>query len=120
MSCCRRCSRWIGPAKPSTLHPLRTTAAMDRRLQRPRLARRSQEKMPMFSLTVVDHVRLDSDHIAQNYMIHARGAERIVRFVFMFRMVIVALLAVATAAATGALVLSGRGYQIAAAVTSAL
>jgi hypothetical protein len=76
--------------------------------------------MPMFSLTVVDHVRLDSDHIAQNYTIHARAAERIVRFVFTFRIVIVVLLAVATGAAIAALVLPGRSYQIAAVVTSSL
>jgi hypothetical protein len=74
----------------------------------------------MFSLTVVDHVRLDSEHIAQNYTAHARAAERIVGLVFTGRIVITALLAVATAAATGALVFQERGYQIAAVVTTVL
>lgn len=73
----------------------------------------------MFSLTVVDHVRLDSEHISQNYTVHARAAERIASLVFTCRLVITALLAVATAAAIGAVLLSGRGYQATAAVTSA-
>jgi hypothetical protein len=74
--------------------------------------------MLMFSLTVVDHVRLDSDHIAQNYTIHARAAERTVRLVFACRVVIVVLLSVATGAAVGALLFSGRNFQIAAAITA--
>jgi hypothetical protein len=74
----------------------------------------------MFSLTVVDHVRLDSEHIAQNYTVHARASERIVGRVFVCRIVITALLAVATAATIGTLVFSGRGYQIAAVVATAL
>jgi len=74
----------------------------------------------MFSLTVVDHVRLDSDHIAQNYTVHARAAERMVRFVFTCRIVIVVLLAIATGAATGALIFTGRNFQMAAAIATAL
>ena len=50
----------------------------------------------MFSLTIVDHVRLDSEHIAKNYTVHARAAERIVGIVFTFRIAITALLAVAS------------------------
>jgi hypothetical protein len=76
--------------------------------------------MPMFLLNVVDHVRLDSEHIAQNYTVHARAAERIVRVVFACRIVIAALLAVATSTTVASLVLSGRGYQIAAVVATAL
>ena len=30
----------------------------------------------MFSLKVVDHVRLDSERVAQNYTVHAAAAER--------------------------------------------
>jgi hypothetical protein len=74
----------------------------------------------MFSLTVPDHVRLDSDQIAQSYTIHARAAERIVGLVFTCRIVIVVLLAAATATATGALLFSGRSYQIAAVATTTL
>lgn len=52
----------------------------------------------MFSLTIVDHVRLDSERVAQNYTVHAAAAERIVRLITVFRVGIVALLALATAA----------------------
>ena len=74
----------------------------------------------MFSLTVIDHVRLDSEHIAQNYTVHARAAERIVGIVFTCRIVIAALLVVATSATVASLLLSGRNYQIAAVVATAL
>jgi hypothetical protein len=74
----------------------------------------------MFSLNVVDHVRLDSEHIAQNYTIHARAAERMVHLVFACRIVITALLAIATAATIATLLLQGRAYQIAAVVATAL
>jgi hypothetical protein len=74
----------------------------------------------MFSLTVLDHVRLDSEHADRNYTIHAQAAERIVRLVFACRIVIAVLLAAATAATIGALLLSGRNLQIAALVATAL
>jgi hypothetical protein len=76
--------------------------------------------MPMFSLNVLDHVRLDSEQTARNYTVHARAAERIVGIVFRCRIVITALLAVAAAATIGALLFSGRSYQIAAVVATAL
>ena len=63
----------------------------------------------MFSLTVVDHVRLDSEHVAQNYTVHARSAERIVRIVFALRLVIAALLTAATCTAIGSVMTGGRG-----------
>jgi conflict system pore-forming effector with SLATT domain len=74
----------------------------------------------MFSLTVVDHVRLDSDHVAQNYTVHARAAERIVRMVFALRLLIAALLTAATATAVASVLTGGRGTQIAAAALAAL
>jgi hypothetical protein len=74
----------------------------------------------MFSLTIVDHVRLDSEHVAQNYTVHARAAERIVGLVFTTRIVIMALLAVAVSSTIADLILSGRGYQVTAVVTTAL
>jgi hypothetical protein len=74
----------------------------------------------MFSLTIVDHVRLDSEHVARNYTVHAQAAERIVRLVFLCRIVIMVLLAVATSATIATLLLSGRAFQIAAVVTTAL
>jgi hypothetical protein len=74
----------------------------------------------MFSLTVVDHVRLDSEHIAKNYTVHARAAEKIVGVVFTSRIVITALLATATAATIATLLIPGRTYQIVAIVATAL
>lgn len=74
----------------------------------------------MFSLMVADHVRLDSEHIAQNYTIHARAAERFASRAFAFRLVMVALLAIAMAANIGNLLLQGRTYAIAAVAATAL
>ena len=31
----------------------------------------------MFCLSVVDHIRLDFGHVAQNYTVHADAAERL-------------------------------------------
>src|SRR3954467_4266098 len=76
--------------------------------------------MQMFSLTIVDHVRLDSEQIDKNYMVHAQSAERMVRAVFACRIGIIALLSTATAVALVGLLLPGRGYQIATVLTSAL
>ena len=73
----------------------------------------------MFAFTVVDHLRLASEHLEQNYRVHARAAERSVRLVFASRIVIAALLALATSATIGTLLFSGRAYQIAAVVASA-
>ena len=50
----------------------------------------------MFALTVADQVRLDSQHVEQNYTVHARAAERVARAVFASRIVIAALLTSAT------------------------
>jgi len=74
----------------------------------------------MFSLTVIDHVRLDSEHVAQNYTVHARAAERIVNVVFTGRIVITALLAIATAATIGSLLDAERAYRIAAVAATSL
>jgi hypothetical protein len=74
----------------------------------------------MFSLTIVDHVRLDSEHIDKNYTVHARSAERSAGAVFACRIVIVALLAVATSVTIASLLLPGRNYQVAAVVATTL
>lgn len=74
----------------------------------------------MFSITVVDHVRMDSDHVAQNYTVHARAAERFARMALWFRIVVVCLLAVVTVAAIGNLLFPSRLYQIATIATSVL
>jgi len=52
----------------------------------------------MFTLKIVDHVRLDSERVAQNYTVHAAAAERIVRLITVFRIGVVALLALAAGA----------------------
>lgn len=74
----------------------------------------------MFSLTIADHVRLDSDHVAKNYTVHARAAERLVGAAFAFRIAIVALLAIATATDVANLLMPSRQYQVAALVAAAL
>ena len=74
----------------------------------------------MFSVTTVDLVRLDSDHVAQNYTVHARAAERCASAAFVARIVIVSLLTAATASAIAALLMPGHGYAVAGAATSTL
>ena len=66
----------------------------------------------MFSLTVIDHVRLDSEYVAQNYTVHARAAERLVGLVSTFRISIAILLAAATCSALGNVLFPGRNSQI--------
>ena len=68
----------------------------------------------MFSLTVIDHVRLDSEHVAQNYTVHARAAERLVGLVSSWRIGIAALLALSSCTAAADLLFPGRALQIAA------
>jgi hypothetical protein len=74
----------------------------------------------MFSLKVIDHVRLDSEHVAQNYTVHARAAERLVDLVSFWRIGIAALLAVASCLAVASLLFPGRPFQIAAVVAVTL
>lgn len=74
----------------------------------------------MFSLMVADHVRLDSEHIAQNYTVHARAAERFASRAFAGRIVMAALLSAAMAANLANLVLQGRSYQMTAVAATGL
>jgi hypothetical protein len=74
----------------------------------------------MFSLTVIDHVRLDSEHVAQNYTIHACAADRLARVAFGFRMLMAALLAAAAAACIIGLLMPARFYQITAAIATSV
>lgn len=74
----------------------------------------------MFSLTVIDHVRLDCEHVARNYTIHARAADRFANLSFIVRTVLATLLAAAVAASVSSALLPARFYQGAAvAATSA-
>jgi len=52
----------------------------------------------MFSLKIIDHIRLDSERVGQNYTAHAAAAERIVRLITIFRIGLVVLLALAASA----------------------
>jgi hypothetical protein len=72
----------------------------------------------MFSLTVLDHVRLDSEHVARNYTVHARAADRLATAAFVSRIVMAALLAVATAASIANLLYAERFYQVTAVVAT--
>jgi hypothetical protein len=72
----------------------------------------------MFSLTVLDHVRLDCEHAAQNYTIHARAADRFAALAFWVRMVMAILLSAAAAATVAALIVPGRYYAVGAAIAS--
>jgi hypothetical protein len=57
--------------------------------------------MLMFSLKIIDHVRLEAERIAQNYTVHAAAAERIVRAVTVFRVGLVVILTLAASAQIG-------------------
>jgi hypothetical protein len=72
----------------------------------------------MFSLTVLDHVRLDCEHAAQNYTVHARAADRFATMAFAVRLILATLLAAATAATIAAVILPDRYYATAAAAAS--
>ena len=74
----------------------------------------------MFSLTVIDHLRLDSEHVAQNYTVHARAAERLVGLVSSWRIGVAALLAVASCSAVANMLFPSRTFQISAVVTVTL
>ncbi len=74
----------------------------------------------MFTLTAIDLIRLDSDHAAQNYMVHARSAERLARTAFTARITIVTLLAIAMGVDVLGLLIPMRAYQIAAAAAAAI
>ena len=74
----------------------------------------------MFSLTVIDHLRLDTDQAAQNYTIHAREAERLVTLALRARIATAALLALAAAAEVANLLWPGRVDQAIAIAASAV
>ena len=73
----------------------------------------------MFSLTVLDCIRLDSEHVAQNYMVHARAADRFATLAFAARLAMAVVLAISAASAVADVMFSARYYQVAAATTTA-
>jgi hypothetical protein len=74
----------------------------------------------MFSLSVVDHVRLNFGHAVQNYTIHARAAERLADLALKARFVMFGLLGLGTIASLTALITTGRTGQMTAAIASVL
>lgn len=74
----------------------------------------------MFRLTVVDHLRLSFGHVVQNYTLHARAAERLAARAWTTKLIVLALLGVATATSVANLLGAGRAQQIAAVVATAL
>jgi hypothetical protein len=71
---------------------------------------------PMFSLSVVEHLRLNFGLVVQNYTVHARAAERLARAALKAKMVTLALFALATGSIVLSLSRPAREFQIAAAV----
>ena len=74
----------------------------------------------MFSLSVVDHLRLNFRLVAQNYSAHARAAERFATAALRVKVTILALFAIATGAIVLSLFRPERGYQIAAVIIAAV
>ena len=70
----------------------------------------------MFSLSVVEHLRLNFGLVLQNYTAHARAGERLASAALKAKMVTLVLFALATGSIVLSLFRPGRGYQIAAAV----
>jgi hypothetical protein len=70
----------------------------------------------MFSVSVLEHLRLNCGLVVQNYTTHARAAERLAALALKTRMTILGLLALATAATVFSLFRPAREYQIVAAV----
>jgi hypothetical protein len=74
----------------------------------------------MFRLSVIDHVRLNFGHAAQNYTVHAAAAERLAGFVIKSRLTLLLLLAMTTAAAVASVVQPARHFQLSAAIGAGL
>jgi len=70
----------------------------------------------MFSLNVIEHLRLDFGLVVQNYTAHARAAERLAAIALKAKMAILGLFALATFSIVLSLFRPAREYQIAAAI----
>lgn len=66
----------------------------------------------MFSLSVVDHVRLSFGHVVQSYMVQARAAERLTAIGWTAKVTVLVLLAVATGATIAALLTGRRPFLV--------
>lgn len=74
----------------------------------------------MFSLSVVDHLRLNFRLVVQNYSAHARAAERFAAGALRVKLTILVLFALATSSIVLSLFRPERGYQIAAVAIAAV
>ena len=74
----------------------------------------------MFCLSVVDHIRLDFGHVAQNYTVHADAAERLAGYFLKVRIAILALLAMTVIAAVAAIGLPSWNFDVSVAIGSTL
>ena len=74
----------------------------------------------MFRISVVDHIRLNSDRTSQNYTLHAKAAERLAVMTARMRIGVLILLAIAAVSAATCLVETGRPFQITAAIAAGL
>jgi hypothetical protein len=74
----------------------------------------------MFCLSVVDHIRLDFGHVAQNYTVHAEAAERLAGYILKVRITILALLAMTVIAAVAAIVQPSWNFDVSVAIASSL
>jgi hypothetical protein len=74
----------------------------------------------MFCLSVVDHIRLDFGHVAQNYTVHAEAAERLAGHNLKVRVTILALLAMTVIAAVAAIVQPSWNFDVSVAIAASL
>jgi SMODS and SLOG-associating 2TM effector domain family 4 len=74
----------------------------------------------MFSLSVVDHIRLDFGHVAQNYTVHAEAAERLAGHILKVRIAILVLVAMTVIAAVAALLQPAWNFDVSVAIASSL
>ena len=86
--------------------------------RRTRFCRAGPGSHRMFQLSLVDHIRLSFGSVATSYRAHARAAERLSSRAWQSKVVVMVLVALATAAALIALT-GVRQFQIAAAALSA-
>jgi conflict system pore-forming effector with SLATT domain len=74
----------------------------------------------MFSLSLIEHLRLNGDLVEQNYAAHARAAERCAAIALKVKMTVLSMLGVATGTIVLSLFRAAREYQIIAAIVAAV
>jgi hypothetical protein len=74
----------------------------------------------MFGLGIVDHVRLNLTRTGENYMVHARAAERLAGLTSRIRIGVLVLILLAAAASVMSLMDLGRWYRVAAVIAASL